>query len=93
MDFTHLLSFHVFAELITKAVKIKKRKCFLNSNEFENKNESNPCFNSHSEKRKKNSFPAQNSSYSHDHIMKAVSLFSIVTSTRCKYQTKILINA
>ena len=42
---------------------------------------------------KKNIFPAQNSSYSHDHMMKAVSLLIIVTSTRCKYQTKILINA
>ena len=93
MDFTLPFPFMFFAELITKAVKIKKRKCFLNSNDFENKNESNPCFNSHSEKRKKNIFPAQNSSYSHDHMMKAVSLFIIVTSTRYKYQTKILINA
>ena len=70
MDFTLFLSFHViFAELITKAVKIKKRKCFLNSNDFEDKNERNPYFNSYSEKRKENVFPAQKLSFSHDHVM------------------------
>ena len=49
-----LFSFHFmfFAELITKAVKIKKRKCFLNSNDFEDKNERNLCFNDYSEKKK-----------------------------------------
>ena len=49
-----------FAELITKAVKNKKRKCFLNSNDFDNNNERNPCFNSYSEKRKKNIFSRSN---------------------------------
>ena len=53
-------------ELITKAVKIKKRKCFLNSNDSEDENERNPCFNSYAEKRKKIISPTQNSSYSHD---------------------------
>ena len=48
MDFTLPFPFMFFAELITKAVKIKKRKCFLNSNDLENKNKRNPCFNSYS---------------------------------------------
>ena len=64
-----------FAELITKVVKIKKRKCFLNSNDFENKNERKPCFNSYSEKRKKNIFPAEKLSYSHEHMMQAILRF------------------
>ena len=58
-----------FAELITKAVKTKKRKCFLNSNDFEDKNERNPCFNSYSDK-KKEKLTAQTSSYSHDDMCK-----------------------
>ena len=62
-------AFMFFAELIMKAIKIKKRKCFLNLNDFENKNERNRCFNSYSEKRKKNNFPAPKASYSHDHMM------------------------
>ena len=56
-------------ELITKAVKIKKRKCFLNSNDSEDENERNPCFNRYAEKRKKIISPTQNSSYSHDLTM------------------------
>ena len=48
MDFTLPFPFTFFAELITKAVKIKKHKCFLNSNDLENKNKRNPCFNSYS---------------------------------------------
>ena len=81
-----------FAELVKKAVKIKKRKWFLNSNDFDDQNEQNPCFNSYSEKRKKNIFPAQKSSYSPDYMMETKLLFMIATSTQCKYQTKILVN-
>ena len=46
-----------FAELITKAVKIKKRKCFLNSNDFENKNESNPSLIVTQKNERKTFFP------------------------------------
>ena len=69
MDFTLFFSFFYFTGLIAKAVKIKKRKCFLNSNNFEDKNERNPCFNSYSEKRKENVFPAQKLSFSNDPMM------------------------
>ena len=60
MDFTLPFPFMFFAELITKAVKIKKRKCFLNSNDFDKKNEHSPCLNSYSEKRRKTFFPLKN---------------------------------
>ena len=58
-----------FAELIKKAVKIKMRRCFLNSNDFEDQNVHSSCFNAYSEKRKKNISPVQKLSYSHDHMM------------------------
>ena len=58
-----------FADLTTEVVKSKKCKIFLISNVFEDKNERNTCFNNYSEKRKENIFPAQKSSYGHDHIM------------------------
>lgn len=81
-----------FTELITKDVKIKKRKCFLNSNDFEDKDERDPYLKSYSEKRKKNIFPTQKSSYSHNLMVYAILLFIILTSTRCKYRTKILMS-
>ena len=61
--------FMFFAVLIKKAVKIKKRKCFLNSNDFKDQNVHSSYFNGYSEKRKKNISPAQKLSYSHDHMM------------------------
>ena len=78
----------LFAELITKAAKIKKRKRFLTLNDFEDKNERNPCFNSYSEKREENVFPAQKLLFSPDHIMEAILLFIIVTSTQCNTKPK-----
>ena len=53
-------SFMFFAELIKKAVKIKKRKCFLNSNDFEDQNVHSSCFNGYSEKERKTFLPLKN---------------------------------
>ena len=44
-----------FADLTTEAVKSKKCKSFLNSNDFED-NERNPCFNNYSEKKERKTF-------------------------------------
>ena len=46
-----------FADLTTEAVKSKKCKSFLNLNDFEDKNERNPCFKNYSEKKKGKHFP------------------------------------
>ena len=56
MDFNLFLS-SFFADLTTEAVKSKKCKSFLNLNDFEDKNERNPCFNNYSEKKKGKHFP------------------------------------
>ena len=55
---------------ITKVLKKKKfskafsffikSKCFLNSNDFEDKNECNPCFNRYTEKERKTFFLVKN---------------------------------
>ena len=56
MDLNLLLSFQVFfADLTTEAVKSKKCKSFLNSNNFED-NERNPCLNNYSEKKERKTF-------------------------------------
>ena len=86
-----LSPFMFFVELKTKAVKIKKRKCFLNSNDFENKTNATPALIVTQRKEKKISL--SKTFYSHDHTMEAIILFIIVTSTWCKYQTEILNNA
>ena len=49
-----------FAELITKVVKIKKRKCFLNSNDFENKNERKLALIVTQKNERKTFFPLKN---------------------------------
>ena len=64
-------------ELKTKAVKIKKRKCFLNSNDFETN--ATPALIVTQRKEKKISL--LKTFYSHDHTMEAIILFIIVTST------------
>ena len=83
--------FMFVVELRTKAVKIKKRKCFLNSNDFENKTNATPALIVTHRKEKKISL--SKTFYSHDHTMEAIILFIVVTSTWCKYQTEILNNA
>lgn len=63
MDFTLFLSFcdffFFFCWINNENCAIKKHKCFLNSNDFEDKNEHKPCFNSYRDERKKNIFAPQ----------------------------------
>ena len=60
MDFTLPFPFTFFAELITKAVKIKKHKCFLNSNDLEIRISATPALIVTHKNERKTFFPLKN---------------------------------